>query len=459
MKAIHLPFSAQLGRYKHLAKKVNRLLKKGTFQFLSLKEQRSLLIKLRVRLKRIWQLIPQTQLKGALAGVTLLLGTASGLQGQTFAPAVISPFGIAPGSTYGYQSFADIDGDGDLDLLVSTYDSISYQSNLVFFENLGTPQNPIFTADNFQVNPYGIESGYLTQPLLADFDNDGDLDFISVDRYNGGFQFQENIGTATAPNYSAPQTNPFGLTAGYDLFFFTTADLDGDGDIDILGSEFYGVITFYENVGTPELPAFAAPQANPFGIVLSGLVVVPHLGDFDSDGDFDLLSMNFDYTAGGTISYAKNSGTPASPNFDIAVNNPFGITANGLTVPIPCSADIDGDGDLDIFINDYYGTVMRFYENLTSPSSSTDRSLLANVELSPNPVSSLLNLHLESNTLLSKPTLTVMDAFGRVVSSKKLSTESQTIDFQLDVSQLASGLYLVKIEADGKASMTKFVKD
>ncbi|MCF8244000.1 MAG: T9SS type A sorting domain-containing protein [Saprospiraceae bacterium] len=459
MKAIHLPFSAQLGRYKHLAKKVNRLLKEGTFQLLSLKEQRSLLTKLRDRLKRIGQLIPQTQLKGALAGVALLLGTASGLQGQTFAPGVTSPFGIAPGSTYGFQSFADIDGDGDLDLLVNAYDSISYQNNMVFFENLGTAQNPIFSADNFQVNPYGIESGYLTQPILADFDNDGDLDLIAGIQYGGGFQFQENIGTATAPNYSAPQTNPFGLTASYNLDSATAADLDGDGDIDILSGGFYGVLNFFENVGTPESPAFAAPQANPFGIVANGLLAIPHLGDFDSDGDFDLLAMNYDYTAGGTISYAKNSGTTTSPNFDIAVNNPFGITSNGLTVPIPCSADIDGDGDLDVFINDYYGTVIHFYENLTSPSSSTDRSLLANVKLSPNPVSSLLNLHLESNTMLSKPTIAVMDALGRTVSSKMLSIESQTIDFQLDVSQLTSGLYFVKIEADGKASMTKFVKD
>ncbi|MBK9014816.1 MAG: hypothetical protein IPM82_12475 [Saprospiraceae bacterium] len=103
MHASHVPFSAQVRRYKHLAKKVSRLLKDGTFQLLSLREKRTLLTKLQDRLKRIGHLMPQSRLKGALAGIALLLGTALNCA-QTFSPVVISPFGIASGSTCGYST-------------------------------------------------------------------------------------------------------------------------------------------------------------------------------------------------------------------------------------------------------------------------------------------------------------------------------------------------------------------
>ncbi len=677
MHASHVPFSAQVRRYKHLAKKVSRLLKDGTFQLLSLREKRTLLTKLQDRLKRIGHLMPQSRLKGALAGVALLLGTALGA--QTFSPVVISPFGIASGSTYGYQSFADLDGDGDLDLLINSYDGASYSPVFLFYENLGTPQVPVFTADNYEANPFGIAPGILAQPMLADFDSDGDLDLMSGNLYGGGFQFQENTGSATAPVFAAPQSNPFSLTSSQYLDFATTADLDGDGDLDILGGGFYGQLQYFENTGTAAAPSFATPQANPFGIAATGYVVVPNLCDLDGDGDFDLLYMSF--VVGSSIFYAENIGTATAPAFDTGFINPFGISANGLDVSIPSSADIDGDGDVDVFVNDYYGNSIHFYENLTinvsypptsadnsiimpedgiylfqpddisfadgnlsdqlqavqitalptagelkigsiavnvndivqvaqlpnlifepslnefgpdyanfkfkvsdgglwsvddytmtinvtpvndapasqdaevtasndfpyvfeaadfpytdvenqplvdlkivslptkgslqlsgnavtagqnvpaaqvgdlsysaiagefgaaytsfdfqvsdgiafstistitinvlETSGSKDRTLQATVILSPNPVSDLLNIHLESVKSLANPRVTVCDALGRAVTSEQLNGELQILDYQLNVSTIAAGFYFVKIEADGKASLTKFVK-
>ena len=365
MKARYVPFAARIRRYKHLAKQVNRMLKDGTFRFLSSDEQKKLLQKLRQRLKSIGHLFPQRRLREALAGIALLLGTAlaNPLEAQTFAPAVTSPFGIAAGSTYGYPAFTDIDGDGDLDMLVSGYDYGSYQSAFIFFENVGTPESPAFVSSNFEVNPFGLQlNGYASTPAFADFDNDGDLDLVIGDLYIGGFLFYENTGTPDAPAFAAPLSNPFGLVStGIELP--TAADLDNDGDLDLLSGSTYSTVRYFENTGTPEAPAFAAPVVNPFGLNPAGLVTIPDLADLDGDGDFDLLYTLFNTNS--QIWYAENTGTPEAPAFGTPVMSPFGITANGLDVAIPISGDIDNDGDVDVFINSYYGDAIYFYENTT----------------------------------------------------------------------------------------------
>ncbi len=363
MKSTYIPFAAKIRRYKHLAKQINRMLKDGSFRLLDAGEQKKLLLKLKERLKSIGHLFPQRRLRETLAGIALLLGTALGnpLEAQTFAPAEVNPFGIAPGTTYGYPAFVDIDGDGDLDMIVSSYDYDSYQPAFIFYENIGTPESSAFSADVFEVNPFGLFlSGYASTPAFADFDNDGDFDLLIGDLYNSGFLFFENTGTATAPAFAGAQTTPFGLqNLGIELP--TVADLDNDGDLDVLSGSLYSTIRYFQNVGTPEAPSFAAPVVNPFGLSPNGLVTVPNLADLDGDGDLDLLYML--YGGGSQIWYAENTGTPESPAFAAPVVTPFGISANGLEVAIPVSADIDNDGDLDVFINSYYGDIMYFYEN------------------------------------------------------------------------------------------------
>lgn len=379
MHARKTHFSAQIARYRHLAKKVNHLLKDGSFQLLSSYKRRLLLTKLKARLQRIGHLIPAAQLKGALAGIGLLLGAAmpNAVQAQTFAPAVSSPFGIEQGSSYGYQNFADIDGDGDLDLLISSYEYDTSTPLFSFYENTGTAQLPIFTVDNFQVNPFGIEPGELTQPILADFDNDGDKDLISGG--SQGFQYQENIGTLTSPLFDTPQANPFGLIQSNVIDFATVADLDGDGDLDVLGGGFYGELQYFENIGSADIPSFAPPSTNPFGIANDGsLIVIPNLSDLDGDGDYDLLYTS--YYLGTEVYFAENSGTATSPSFEPGIAAPFGISTSGSYVQVPSTADIDGDGDTDVFLNDSYNSVINFFENLNInvayPPSSANSTII-----------------------------------------------------------------------------------
>ncbi len=170
-----------------------------------------------------------------------------------FSSPVQNPFGLNFGINMGLTEFntgstlADLDGDGDFDLLTT-----SYYGNLNYFENIGTSTAPQFAPKT--TNPFGLTpstdsiSGY---PELMDIDRDGDLDLMvgsyNVTTYAGIFEYFENIGTNTAPQFAPKTTNPFGLTGTYEYNYLTSADLDNDGDLDVLSCEYYGVFQYFEN--------------------------------------------------------------------------------------------------------------------------------------------------------------------------------------------------------------------
>src|SRR5207247_74965 len=130
--------------------------------------------------------------------------------------------------------------------------------------------------------------GNRSSPALADIDGDGDLDVL-IGEDNGNTIFFANTGTATAPAFAAPLTNPFGLAAVGFSSSPALADIDGDGDLDVLIGEDNGNTIFFQNTGTATAPAFAAPLTTPSGLADVGYRSSPAFADIDGDGDLDAL--------------------------------------------------------------------------------------------------------------------------------------------------------------------------
>ena len=118
-------------------------------------------------------------------------------------------------------------------------------------------------------------------------------------------------------------------------------------------------------------PNFLAPVTNPFG--LTGNADAPDLADIDGDGDLDIFVS--DFSTFGAIGYIENTGTASSPSFAPVVSNPFGL--NPTFAADPTLADIDGDGDFDAFVGNKEGDT-QYYENTGSATNPSFAALITN---------------------------------------------------------------------------------
>jgi len=217
-------------------------------------------------------------------------------------------------------------------------------------------------------NPFGLGSSqsYLQFPEMADLDNDGDMDML-VGQLYGDFLYYENVGSATVPNFATPVSAPFGLVSTQLMNTPALTDLDGDGDLDLLSGEYGGVMRYHENIGTATNPLFQAPISSPFGLTNSyGYYAFPEFADLDNDGDMDLL-VGEGYT---NMQYFENIGTAVAPSFAAPILSPFGLAtaATGYGFVSPEFADFDNDGDQDLIVGVYYGN-FEYYMNTGTASS------------------------------------------------------------------------------------------
>jgi hypothetical protein len=264
----------------------------------------------------------------------------------------IGPLELADVGSFASPAPADLDGDGDIDLYLG-----EYEGDLLLLENQGTPTFPSFLAP--VAIPFGLAGGFYAAPAFADVDGDADLDALLGD-VSGSVLFVANTGTATAPEFVAPTSNPFGLANVGMRAAPAFADLDDDGDLDGLVGEAAGGSHYFANTGDALVPAFAAPVVSPFGLPTLALAK-PELADVDQDGDLDAWIGAED----GNVHFAENTGTASQPAFATPLVSPFGLDDVGLQ-SAPAFADIDGDGDLDAFVGAYFGGTI-FFANLSAP--------------------------------------------------------------------------------------------
>ena len=254
---------------------------------------------------------------------------------------IANPFGLTPEGDSSIPTFADIDGDGDLDAFISSSVGITQ-----FFRNTGTPNVPNFISE---INNFGLVSN----PTFADIDGDGDLDAF-VGNSNGITQFFRNTGTTSAANFVSEADN-FGLADVGLGANPTFADIDDDGDLDAFVGNSNGITQFFRNTGTASLPSFVSENSN-FGLTKISGSTGPTLVDFDGDGDLDA----FFSSSSDSIEMFRNIGTASVPNF---VSETFGLFGVASAVNLTF-ADIDSDGDLDAFVSGLGGPVQLFLGNV-----------------------------------------------------------------------------------------------
>jgi hypothetical protein len=291
-------------------------------------------------------------------------------------PVPFPPGAAVRTSGYNAPALADLDGDGDLDLFVGVLGgafnpNLTTVENFLFLEQLGDGSFAERTRRFLSAVDVGSES----IPLLADFDDDGDLDLLlankldPTDPQTSRIYRLENVGTPAAPRFQLRGALPI---RGQYHYAPVVGDLDGDGDLDMLVGSWRADVAYYRNDGTAAAPRWELAESA-LVTITRGSNTTPALVDIDADGDLDL----FIGEASGTINFYRNEGTPREPRFVLVTDEFLGLDVGRRSAPT--FADLDGDGDYDLVVGSESGALLLFRNAGTAraPSFLTTADTLA----------------------------------------------------------------------------------
>ncbi len=302
------------------------------------------------RLKKIYKKLKSLQVKVGIkiagSALALMLATASlDAQNFTYDGNLTS---IDSKDIYVINEaspvFVDIDKDGDLDLFVG-----EKNVHIKCFMNIG---NGIFSANgNLQADGVDIELDWATNLSFADLDNDNDFDLYIGNEGRIYVYINDGNGNFSANGFLQADTSDIYIDGG--VASPTFADIDNDGDEDLYVGCWNGQIEVFLNDGEGNFTSNGYLRADG-SYILFGSDASPVFADVDNDGDLDLY-------IGNKYGYVRLFTNDGNGNFSDAGN----LQADGSEIDVgtyafPSFADIDEDGDLDLYIGDWYGYVNVF---------------------------------------------------------------------------------------------------
>ncbi|MDX2128303.1 MAG: FG-GAP-like repeat-containing protein [Chloroherpetonaceae bacterium] len=388
--------------------------------------------------------------------VTVLLGNGSGQFSH------LASWNV--GKRHQQLATADLDADGNTDLLVSDYDQNCFYifyglgdglTTAGYKYTLGGHARHLAVADFNDDGILDILAVHLgsNQPIhvyqffgngtrnfptpvviateepasrelkLADFNKDGKIDvFFSLSSIAAGFiLYCKSDGTLSSPVYMAPfHENEISMGA-------TIADFNKDGILDWAYARFGD---FALRIGTPEGKFHlvdSIPNTSPFDI---------EAADIDLDGVYDLF-----YAHNDSLSYSLHNGSTPFTKFIALHQSP--------RIPKFVSVDINKDRFMDIvsFDTDSIFVYLNLGNSLQSPEEPQKPIAFELEQNFPNPFnpSTTIRYKIEGSTFL---TLEVFDMLGKKVAT--LANEFKpagSYEVQFQARGLASGLYFYRLKA------------
>lgn len=312
----------------------------------------------------------------------------------------------------------NLDNDGDLDIISIRFSEIYWQKNLDGLGNFGPPQ---LVSNNI---------GDVIFLVPIDIDNDGDEDIVaSIDEtfHQGPIVWFEKLNGQYA--FSPPKIIDVNRKPG----IVRVADLDNDGDIDIVTTD-NSAILWYENTDGQGTYSNAR-------IISENMVGVHDIYTKDLDGDGNIDIMSSSNNGSNNISWFKNVG---SGNFNYQQ-----IISADLPNPISIFADdYNGDGKMDVLTCSNSKDEIIWFEN--KGPLGINKNEFINTVLYPNPTDGLVYISSDKSII----SVTVYNQLGHLILKEDNNRDVGLIN----LGKLAKGLYFVKLmDASSKSELKKII--
>jgi hypothetical protein len=220
---------------------------------------------------------------------------------------------------------ADVDNDGDNDVLVA---SVSSRPKYFLNSSGAFPSTASFT--NSAGNSFAYYGGYNGNGTLVDLDGDGYVDFAGKTDKNSFSRNTTSGSTITFGNATNVTCDGCGFRSS------AAVDMDGDGDIDLIGGAPYSPPRMQINrntsvSGTISFTGYTELWLGNAGKTMTGCAI-----DLDNNGRPDFIQINEPSTSASVLSIVRNkvgetlgiANQPSTTNQSLCLN----VTATPLTV-------------------------------------------------------------------------------------------------------------------------------
>ena len=350
---------------------------------------------------------------------------------------------------------ADLDNDGDQDLLVGTGGEYelpipplttgNYRSALWLFENIGTPENPSFIFRDDDVAGLKTLNLKHLSPAARDLNGDEKMDVV-VGLLNGKFRQLNNVSENGNFDFELTPETAILCDAGESSApeFF---DANDDGIIDLISGSKQGDIKVFLNSGSNSNPIFSAsPDITQWGNVETVQEGVSNNG-FSNPAVTNFLGQNYLLcgTERGTVqSWLINEGDFIG--LDSVVSNIDEGKLTGITIgslnndQYPDMITGNARGGLNLYIGGEPVSIEKLKANLP-------------LEIYPNPATNQVYLIFKTINTTSK-NVSIYDVRGNLVIH--FTTKEKT-EVEIDLSGLSNGIYILQVLDNGASNHSKLI--